>query len=233
MTTQSIDFTRPLETLDGAKVIYNADAGTIEREDGGEITVRRNGEESASYRTVYVDVDCPNYGWGEEVSFDIRNSLPANGFDASKPVQTRSGKPARIISTDAVGVPCTVGQSLTSFSAQQPILALVGEGENAEFEKYNADGTYFNPIFDRDNTSDYDLINIPEEEEEEGPVVTERFFAIYSLGESYEATLSEKREEDAVLLTALKHNDRPLIRVVYHDGEYAGAQIIDGEGELL
>lgn len=64
-------------------------------------------------------------------------------FDPTKPVQTRDGRPARIIATD---------RRNNTF----PIVALVGPDERPE--TYTAKGAYF------DSTSRYedDLVNIPQ-----------------------------------------------------------------------
>lgn len=66
-------------------------------------------------------------------------------FDPTKPVQTRSGRPARIVCTDRAG--------------DDPILALVGTDKNGSIEVphvYRLDGTRngFPPYFD--------LVNVPE-----------------------------------------------------------------------
>ena len=67
-----------------------------------------------------------------------------NPLDLTKPVQTRNGKPARIICTDV--------------KSGQPILALVKCPDRTEAViSYSIDGSFFPD----DRTSDNDLINVP------------------------------------------------------------------------
>ena len=63
-------------------------------------------------------------------------------FDPTKPVQTRSGKKARIICTDRRG------------HNERPIIALVDHGGNETVLSYYPDGTL--------EGDDNDLVNIPE-----------------------------------------------------------------------
>ena len=72
-------------------------------------------------------------------------------FDPSKPVQTRDGRPARIISTDAVGITDSSGRNS---AMNQPILAAIGVGAEAKFEKFEASGRYT-----RFGERDEDLVN--------------------------------------------------------------------------
>lgn len=66
-------------------------------------------------------------------------------FDLTKPVQTRDGRPARIICTDKVGFGC-------------PILALVTNGGQEEVATYTEAGKYLSD----DDVSGSDLVNIPQ-----------------------------------------------------------------------
>jgi hypothetical protein len=67
-------------------------------------------------------------------------------FDPSKPVQTRDGRKARIICTDAEGV--------------QPIVALVYEPSGVEAQMFNGNGL-FHPDTSRESVCD--LINVEPE----------------------------------------------------------------------
>jgi len=67
-------------------------------------------------------------------------------FDPTKPVQTRDGRPARILCIDARG--------------DLPIIALVGApapGESEYVQRYTADGRGY-----RNALLHHDLINVPE-----------------------------------------------------------------------
>ena len=68
---------------------------------------------------------------------------PAPAFDPTKPVQTRDGEQARIVTTDCCG--------------DYPIVALIGKNESVSTHTY--DGRYF---ANRRSYHNHDLINVPE-----------------------------------------------------------------------
>jgi hypothetical protein len=125
-------------------------------------------------------------------------------LDLSKPIQTRDGKPARVIATDLKGT--------------DNIIALIDYGETESIGVRLRDG--------RSNTEEEmasDLINVP-------PERTERFFFIYTSAE--EAHMVERPARDAAVLLETLSNDRPVVKVVFEDGEYVGAELVDGKGAL-
>lgn len=67
-------------------------------------------------------------------------------FDPTKPVQTRDGRPARILCTDARN------------NYRKPIFALVTHGDSEQFWQYHSDGK----INAGSITDVLDLVNIPE-----------------------------------------------------------------------
>jgi hypothetical protein len=78
------------------------------------------------------------------------SELPENtimALDLTRPVQTRGGRPARILTTEA---------KYRSNGFDQPIIAVLGEDDYVGF--WSIDGT-FDPL--RKCSSDLDLINVP------------------------------------------------------------------------
>lgn len=84
-----IDISKPIELLDGTKLVGAKLTGTS---NDGRFVAYIDGRESR----VFNADGTSRYGTG-----DCRNSVPA--FDPSKPVQTRLGSKARIIATDCQG----------------------------------------------------------------------------------------------------------------------------------
>jgi hypothetical protein len=67
-------------------------------------------------------------------------------FDPSKPVQTRDGRPARIVATDVK-------------NDEYPILALIAEEDDTEYEAtFTAEGAFLNDGCENAR----DLVNVPE-----------------------------------------------------------------------
>ncbi len=75
-------------------------------------------------------------------------------FDKTKPVQTRDGRPARIICTDQKG--------------NAPIVALIYQDKDGGYEvpgEYDSGGLFQG--FSGDDSSDFDLVAVPETREVE------------------------------------------------------------------
>jgi hypothetical protein len=70
--------------------------------------------------------------------------MTAFGVDFSKPIQTRHGKPARLLCQDLKG--------------DYPVVAIVDNGDEEIPFRYTSEG----PLFNRDMPHDYDLVNVPE-----------------------------------------------------------------------
>lgn len=82
-----------------------------------------------------------SHGYYSPANFDLLKEEPVKTFDPTKPVQTRDGRKARIICTDAKG--------------NYPIIYLTNsDGDNELARHATKDGINF-------HSSKYDLINIP------------------------------------------------------------------------
>lgn len=111
-------------------------------------------------------------------------------FDPTKPVQTRDGRPARIIATGLLQT--------------QPILAVITYTAGERSEVFNKDGSY---LFVSDNCNGMDLINIPRKVyvnvwEEQG--------LVYS---SYRPFGNSKAAEDSA--TGIEHCETARTHVKY------------------
>lgn len=126
-------------------------------------------------------------------------------FDPNKPAQTRrSGRKARIVATDVAG--------------PFPLLALVMDEQGNEIPtRYHANGRFVEEV-----ETDADLINVPEE--------TSFYVALYPEEKNkpsgrFTSGPAIKAKPYSFLLTG---NYRPVVRVVFRDGEFAGAELVRG-----
>jgi hypothetical protein len=122
-------------------------------------------------------------------------------FDPTKPVQTRNGKPARIICTDAKNV---VGR---------PIVALITNNlGHEETVLRNTDGTsVVGPQFD--------LVNVPER--------TEKFVNYYKNGEPFAFHPTRKSADRGAILPKTGETGRDgLIKLSFEDGELVNVELI-------
>jgi hypothetical protein len=71
--------------------------------------------------------------------------MTAFGVDFSKPIQTRHGKPARLLCQGLKG-------------DNYPVVAIVDNGDEEIPFRYTSEGLFLN----RDMPHDYDLVNVPE-----------------------------------------------------------------------
>lgn len=134
-----IDFTKPVQTRDGRKVrILATDARTDYPVVG--LVEQPVGIESTESWTL----EGSWYSNGRLSSYDLVN-VP--GFDPTKPVQTRNGRPVRILATDRK-------------HGEYPIVGLITRpcGEE-ELETWTKDGK----TIDATSSHRNDLVNVPEE----------------------------------------------------------------------
>lgn len=120
-------------------------------------------------------------------------------FDPTKPVQTSSGYPARIISTDVKGA--------------YSIVALL-DGENGEVPHlYNSDGKFYT-----NETYSLDLVNVPEKK------TVRRYINLYpdlSLGDgSNDAETAKKRRGGRPVLACIE------IDITTADGKLVSASFV-------
>jgi len=120
-------------------------------------------------------------------------------FDPTKPVQTRDGRKARIICTDA--------------NNHQPIVALITEQDGHEYTRdYTKDGFYF--MCSEQSSSD--LINIPERR-----IMWTNVYTLYA-DSNYPTREEADKHAGANRIGVLKityENDEKGIRLVDHEYE--------------
>lgn len=128
-----------------------------------------------------------------------------NLFDPTKPVQTRDGKPVRVLCTDA---------NLTWGLNTHPIVALVSHDIRDELVRYFENGKLL-----EGTDSNYDLVNIPE--------VTKKYYrTYYTVGNgasdnSPQVTSSAEVSEQAARdnrNTARMYNYIGILEYVFTDG---------------
>lgn len=157
-----IDTSKPLQLSDGTPVTFkglNTDGDIIVDCPAG--TSKRLGSSGSDTRRLFLPTGEHRYELRGKVTLqNVPETAPQ--FDPTKPVQTRSGKPARILATDLAG--------------RMPLVAAVpafyGSGEAVH--RYYADGRA-----SRYDEQPLDLVNVP--------VPTRHKFSVYFKAEDPEA----------------------------------------------
>lgn len=113
-------------------------------------------------------------------------------IDFTKPVQTRDGKPARILCTDRI-------------TRELPVVALILLEGNEQICSFHPDGRYRS-----DSDSDFDLINVPPK------VVSEGYSNVYRDGSTGKLHITKDAAQSQALSDAIG-----LIKITtYDDGTF-------------
>jgi len=121
-------------------------------------------------------------------------------FDLNKPVQTRDGRPARII--------------LTDLKSDYPILAIVDHEDSQTPETYTKEGRW---VSDHEE-NEQDLVNVPER--------TERFVNIYGSGLPGEVSRVTHNTLVEANVAALEARSG-VIRLLFEGNSLVAAEVVD------
>lgn len=124
-------------------------------------------------------------------------------FDLTKPVQTRSGRPVRILCTDRFG--------------NIQIVALVHEGHREIIVTAYVDGR-----LSREVECSHDLVNVPK--------ITEKFVNIYRGNNLYKDHVGVPRASLAEAVKAREGFKTSIIKLLYEDDDIVDVELVKEVG---
>jgi len=202
MTKTLIDWSKPIETIDGYPVTYKGPVSGTDRFKveipSGTPTLTGEPRKTLAGGQEYSADGTHFYGHDQ----NIRNVPAVPAFDPTKPVETRDGRKARILCTDKKG------------AKKYPVVALIEDEDGDEDEAtYTPEGHFF----DDGSEDPRDLVNVAPKDE--------RFFVLYvhpEAGDHNHLPVHEVSKGDWRLAT---EPGRLGLKVIFQDGSPVSAEL--------